>query len=85
MPTSDIKLKLIALLPQLGSSGVEILLPFLTELRAEKGHVLVKQGDKDEDMYFLLNGVFFRFRKNTNQSVRRGIAYCDVSRPRDPR
>jgi CRP-like cAMP-binding protein len=63
MPTSDIKSKLIALLPQLGASGVEILVPFLTELRAEKGHVMVKQGDKDEDMYFLLNGVFSVFEK----------------------
>ena len=54
---------LVALLPQLGADGVDSLLPFLTDLRAEKGHVMVKQGDQDEDMYFLLNGMFSVFEK----------------------
>ena len=47
MPTDRSRDTLIALLPQLGESGVDMLLPFLAGLRAEKGHVMVKQGDQD--------------------------------------
>ena len=57
------KSQLVKLLPQLGSAGVDALIPFLAELNAEKGHVLVKQGDRDEDMYFLITGVFSVFEK----------------------
>ena len=63
MPIVGSRDTLISLLPQLGESGVDTLLPYLDELRAEKGHVMVKQGDQDEDMYFLLSGTFSVFEK----------------------
>ncbi len=63
MISEAFKSQMIDLLPQLGSKGVDALIPYLAELCAEKGHVLVKQGDQDEDMYFLLNGTFSVFEK----------------------
>jgi len=63
MSTVDSKKKLTSLLPQLMSSGVEDLLPFLSEFKAQQGHVFIKQGDKDEDMYFVLSGTLSVFEK----------------------
>ncbi|MDB9866180.1 cyclic nucleotide-binding domain-containing protein [Pseudomonadales bacterium] len=62
--TSDaIPSQLNALLPQLGADAVKLLIPYLTQLDAETGQVLVKQGDHGTDVYFLLNGKFSVFEK----------------------
>ena len=63
MTEADSKAQLAALLPQLMASGIDSLLPYLTKFKAAKGHVFIKQGDKDEDMFFLLNGSFSVFEK----------------------
>ena len=52
-----------ALLPQLGVDGVRLLIPYLTQLDAETGRVLVRQGDRGTDVFFLLNGKFSVFEK----------------------
>ena len=62
--TSDaIPSQLNALLPQLSADAVKLLIPYLTQLEAETGRVLVKQGDSGADVYFLLNGKFSVFEK----------------------
>ncbi len=63
MSTNDSKEKLASLLPQLMASGVDALLPYLAEFTAQQGHVFIKQGDKDEDMYFVLSGTLSVFEK----------------------
>ena len=62
--TSDaIPSQLNALLPRLSADAVKLLIPYLTQLEAETGRVLVKQGDSGADVYFLLNGKFSVFEK----------------------
>ena len=62
--TSDaIPSQLNALLPQLSADAVKLLIPYLTQLEAETGRVLIKQGDSGADVYFLLNGKFSVFEK----------------------
>ena len=52
--TSDaIPSQLNALLPRLSADAVKLLIPYLTQLEAETGRVLVKQGDSGADVYFL--------------------------------
>lgn len=55
--------QLSALLPQLGADGIKLLIPYLTQLDAETGRVLVRQGDRGTDVFFLLNGKFSVFEK----------------------
>lgn len=63
MSGDSIRGQLVALLPQLGSFGVDTLAPYLSQLSAKKGDVLVKQGASDADVYFLLSGTFSVFEK----------------------
>ena len=63
MTSDTIPSQLNALLPQLGADAVKLLIPYLTQLDAETGRVLVKQGDHSTDVYFLLSGKFSVFEK----------------------
>ena len=71
--TSDaIPSQLNALLPQLGADAVKLLMPYLAQLDAETGRVLVKQGDQWRRCLFFAEWQIFRIRENSNQSLRCG-------------
>lgn len=63
MTPEAIRSQLVKLLPQLGTFGVDTLAPYLSQLTAKKGDVLVKQGASGADVYFLLSGTFSVFEK----------------------